>query len=133
MPKAPTLIIGTPGNAGSDFATGDVTLASTQVLPGLLNSGGGAFNPMTDPLPASYTASVLRPELLGTQGFGNVSIYTNGKFVLPANVALELPAGGSFGAYASLVDIEGSIDAPGGSITAVAYGASPTTDFALTL
>jgi filamentous hemagglutinin len=132
-PQAATLIIGSPGNAGSDFAAGNVTMASTLVLPGLLNPDGSAFNPLTDPLPASYTASALRPELLGTQGFGNVSIYTNGKFSLPANTALELSAGGSFGVFAGAIDIEGSINVPGGRITGVAYGASSTTDFALTV
>jgi filamentous hemagglutinin len=138
VPEAATLIIGSPGISGSDFAVGNVTLASTLVLPGLLNADGSGFNPLSDPLPASYTASVLRPELLGTQGFGNASISTNGKFLLPANVALELPAGGSFGAYASLIDIEGSIDVPGGIITAIAeptasgYSTSPPA-FALTL
>jgi filamentous hemagglutinin len=120
VPQAATLVIGSPGASGSDFGTGNVTMASNLVLPGLENSDGSAFNPLTDPLPASYTASVLRPQLLGEQGFGNVSIYTNGKFLQPADVSISLPPGGSFGVYAGLIDIEGGIDVPGGTITAMA-------------
>jgi filamentous hemagglutinin family protein len=137
VPLAASLIIGTPGVAGDDFVVGNVTIESGLVLPGLLNNDGSPFNPLTDPLPSSITTSVLRPELLGTQGFGNVSIYTEGKFLLPAGTALEFPAGGSFGAYAGLIDIEGSIDVPGGSITAIAEPTSSgylsPPDFALTL
>lgn len=120
VPQAATLTIGTPGSSGGDFAVGNVTIASGQALPGLLNADGSAFNPLSDPLPASFTTSLLRPELLGAQGFGNVSLYTNGKFFAPADIALHFPAGGSFSAYASLVDIEGGIDVPGGSIQASA-------------
>ena len=141
VPQAASLNIGTAGSASADFIVGNVTLASGMVLPKLVNSDGSAFNPLTDdpatdPLPPSYTASVLRPELLGTQGFGNVNIYTNGKFLQPATMALEFPAGGSFSATASLIDIEGRIDVPGGTITALAEPtaiAQPAADFALTL
>ena len=120
VPQAATLVIGSPGASGTDFGTGNVIVASNLVLPGLQNSDGSAFNPLTDPLPASYTASVLRPQLLGAQEFGNVSIYTNGKFLQPADMAIALPAGGSFAVYAGLIDIEGKIDVPGGTITAMA-------------
>jgi filamentous hemagglutinin family protein len=144
VPLAATLIIGSgsPGSpVSSNFVVDNVTIASGLVLPGLVNSDGSPFNPLTDdpstdPLPASYTASLLRPQLLGTQGFGNVSIYTNGKFLQPANVALSLPAGGSFSVMANSIDIEGSIDVPGGTITAVAEPTAvvqPAADFALTL
>lgn len=141
VPQAATLNIGTAGAMNSDFIVGNVTLAPGLVLPTLLNSDGSAFNPLTDNpatdlLPASYAASVLRPELLGTQGFGNVSIYTNGKFLQPSTIALAFPAGGSFSATANLIDIEGRIDVPGGTITALAEPtaiAQPTADYALTL
>jgi filamentous hemagglutinin len=133
VPQPASLTIGTPGQSSSDFGVDNVTVSPGLVLPTLLNANGTAFNPLsddpaTDPLPASYTASVLRPELLGAGGFGSVTIYTNGKFLLPASVALDFPAGGSFSATASLIDIEGQISAPGGSITALA---EPTAEAAL--
>ncbi len=141
VPQPASLIIGTPGGLSADFVVDNVTIASGLVLPNLRNADGSAFNPLTDdpvtdPLPASYTASVLRPELLGAQGFGAVSIYTNGKFLQPVGTALEFPAGGSFSATANLIDIEGQITVPGGSIAAVAEPTSvlmPTAQFALTL
>ena len=128
IPLAASLVIGdgsVSSPVSSDFVVDNVTLASGLVLPGLVNANGSAFNPVTDdplsdPLPASYTASILRPQLLGAQGFGNVSIYTNGKFLQPADVSLAFPAGGSFSVTANLIDIEGSIDVPGGTIDATA-------------
>jgi filamentous hemagglutinin family protein len=135
VPLAASLVIGNSGNPGSDFVVDNVTLSPSLVLPGLSGSGG-TFDPLTDPLPASYTSSVLRPDLLGPQGFGNVSIYANGKVLIPAGAAVDLPAGGSFSAVAGIIDIEGSIDAPGGSITATAEftgGTSQPPQWALTL
>lgn len=138
-----SLIIGTPGGVSADHVVGSVTIASGFVLPTLINANGTAFNPITDdpasdPLPASYTTSVLRPQLLGTQGFGDVSIYANGKILDPASVALQFPAGGSFSITASLIDLDGRISAPGGSITALAEPTLTSTDspaalFSLTL
>jgi filamentous hemagglutinin family protein len=125
LPQPASLAIGTAGGASADFVVGDVTMSSQLVLPTLVNANGTPFNPLTDdpsadPLPASYTASVLRPSLLGTGGFGSVTIYANGKIIEPATAALEFPAGGSFSATASFIDIEGQINAPGGSISATA-------------
>jgi filamentous hemagglutinin len=143
VPLPSSLIIGTSGQISADFVVGNVTIASGFVLPTLVNANGTPFNPLaenpaSDPLPASYTASVLRPQLLGAQGFGNVSIYTNGKFLDPVSVALQFPAGGSFSVTASVIDLEGQIAIPGGSITALAEptltsAAAPAASFALTL
>ncbi len=136
LPLPATLNIGVRAAAGNDLGVQNVTLAPGEILPTLQNADGSPFNPVTDPLPAAYTTSILRPELLGSQAFGNVSIHTNGKFLEPAGIAVQLPVGGSFGAFAKVVDIEGQIDAPGGSITAVAeptftaYGTNPP-EFAL--
>ena len=126
VPQAATLNIGTPdlataGSPGGNFLVDNLTIGSGYVLPGLLNADGSAFDPLSsEPLPASYTASLLRPELLGTQGFGNVILHTNGKFLDPASVALEFPAGGSFSVTANSIGIGGSIDIPGGTISAAA-------------
>ena len=94
VPLPSSLIIGTSIQINADFVVGNVTIAPEFVLPTLVNANGTPFNPLTDdpasdPLPAGYTASVLRPQLLGAQGFGNVSIYANGKFLDPASVALH--------------------------------------------
>ncbi len=143
VPLPASLVIGTSGGISADLVVGNVTVASGFVLPALVNANGTPFNPFTDdpasdPLPASYTASVLRPQLLGAQGFGDVSIYANGKFLDPASVALQFPAGGSFSVTANLIDLEGQITVPGGSITALAEptltsGSLPAAPFALTL
>jgi filamentous hemagglutinin family protein len=117
VPAAAALTIGT---SSGDFVVGNVTMDSTLVLPELRNGEGRAFNPLTDALPANYTASVLRPDLVGSSAFGNVSIYTNGEFLQPASVLLDMPAGGSFGVHAGVIDIQGSINAPDGVITAAA-------------
>ena len=134
VPMPASLTIGTSGN---DFVTGNVTIAPTLVLPGLLNSNGSPFDPITDPLPASVTSSILRPSLLGgSQGFGNVTIYANGKFIEPNNVQLALPAGGSFNVTANIVTLDGGINVPGGTIAATAEPTALATslaDVALTL
>ena len=141
VPSPSTLVIGTPGGINSDFVVENVTIASGFVLPTLVNANGTPFNPLSDdpasdPLPAGYAASVLRPQLLGALGFGDVAIYTNGKFIEPASIALQFPAGGSFSATASLIDLEGQIGVPGGSITALAeptFVAAPAAPFGVTL
>lgn len=136
LPDPATLIIGSPGAAGSDFAVADVTLAPQLVLPTLVNADGSAFDPLTDALPASYTSSVLRPQLLGSQGFGNVEIYANGNITIPLGSDVTLPAGGSFAAYAADIDIEASITAHGGNITASSestFNGQPSGPFGLTI
>ncbi len=126
VPQAATLNIGTPnlatpGTPGANFLTDNLTLGSGYVLPGLLNADGSPFAPLSsEPLPAGYTASLLRPELLGTQGFGIVLLHTNGRFLDPAGVALEFPGGGTFSVAANSVDIGGRVDIPGGTISAAA-------------
>ncbi|MDE2306032.1 MAG: filamentous hemagglutinin family protein [Gammaproteobacteria bacterium] len=134
IPLAASLTIGTAGN---DFITGNVSIAPNLVLPTLLNAAGGPFDPAVDPLPASVTGSILRPALLGgPDGFGHVTIYSNGQFVEPNGAQLNLPAGGSFSVNANVINLEGSIFAPGGSISAVAQATAISTsasDIALTL
>ena len=107
------------------------------MLPSLTNADGGAFDPLSDALPASFTQSTIRPDLIGAQGFGNLTIAAYGQFLLPASTALSLPAGGSFSVSAGLVDIEGGIYAPGGAINATAGGSSlgsgPAVPYALAL
>ncbi|MGH8209835.1 MAG: filamentous hemagglutinin N-terminal domain-containing protein, partial [Steroidobacteraceae bacterium] len=122
VPRAGTLVIGlgtnSSGGAPQPFV-GDVTIASQSVLPGLM--AGGAFDPtQQDPLPASYSASILRPDLVGPQGIGNLEIFSEGKVTPPAGVRLSFPAGGTLGITANTIDLLGSVDVPSGTITAVA-------------
>lgn len=139
VPKGATLNIGDVGaqvSSGIELVVGNVVLESGDVLAGLRNADGSVFNPLVDPLPTSYTSSVLRPDLLGGQsGFSQVSILTDGHFLQPAATDLRLPAGGSFAVEAGTIDIEGSIDAPGGTISASALttATSGTDDVSLTL
>jgi filamentous hemagglutinin len=119
VPLPATLNVGGSGEL-NDLVVGNITVASEEVPPSLLNADGSAFDPLTDPLPASYTASILDANLIGAGGFGNVNLAANGAYLQPANVALELPPGGTYSVQASKIDIEGSIDAPAGTISAAA-------------
>lgn len=118
VPNGATLQIGTPGGNGVDLVVNGVTVGPGEVLPGLRNADGSSFNPVTDPLPTSLTASTLQPGIIDE--FEHVSIYTNGNLVLPPGVDLSLAAGGGFTAQASSIDIEGGIDIPSGTISLTA-------------
>ena len=129
QPAAGTLILGdannpTVGVGGPEFLLGNVTFAPETVLPAL--AAGGTFNPAIDQLPASDTASVLRPDLFGPDGIGNLQIYSDGSVSLPANVHIGLPTGGSLSITANSIDVQGSVNAPGGDITMVAESTAPS-------
>ncbi len=134
VPNGATLQIGTPGGAAADLLVNNVTLSAGEVLPGLQNADGSAFDPLTDPLPQSLTTSSLQPALVNE--FDHVSIYTNGNLVLPPGTDLSLSAGGSFSAQAASIDIEGGIDVPSGTISLTAEptfadGTNPETSLTL--
>jgi filamentous hemagglutinin len=123
VPKGGTLQIGTPGVGISGYANdlvvdNNITIAPGQVLDTLQNADGSAFDPLTDPLPADFTTSILQPSLL--TAFQNISLYTNGKLLEAPGVALSLAPGGSFTAQAAAIDIEGGIDIPSGTISLTA-------------
>jgi filamentous hemagglutinin len=124
QPVAGTLIIGDPStgvtglSGGPEYVQGSVTFGSETVLPSL--TAGGAFNPATEQLPASYTSSVLRPGLFGPDGVGNLQIYSDGMVSIPAGVHVGLTTGGSLAITANSINVQGSIDAPGGDITMAA-------------
>ena len=137
VPAGGTLIIGDPSPVASEFGTGNVVFAPTAVLPGLRNADGSAFDPLNplDALPASYSASVVRPDLIGAGGVGNLGIYIDGVLTLPTGQALQFPEGGSFIATAGAIALDGSIDAPAGTIAALAAATaeSPAAGVSLTL
>ena len=123
VPKGGTLQIGTPGvllnGAAENFVVNNnVTIVAGEVLDGLKNADGSAFDPLTDPLPDDFTTSIVQPTFL--DAFQNISLYTNGQLVEAPGVALSLAPGGSFTAEAAGIDVEGGIDVPSGSINLTA-------------
>jgi len=130
VPAGAQLSIGSTSPA--DFVTGNLTIQAGTVLPGLRNADGSSFDPLdvTAALPAAYSSSVLRPELIGPSEFGALTAYADGKIVQPANSSLRFPAGGSLSLRASSIDLEGSIDAPGGLISVISQPTVTTTDVA---
>jgi len=99
-----------------DFIVDSVEIAPGVVLPGLKNSDGSAFNPLTDPWPANGSPTLISPSLIGANAAGRVSIAANSTISLPAGVDLQLPPGGSFSAVGSSVEIGGAIDGAGASV-----------------
>ena len=103
-----------------------ITFQTTSTLapadPFALDSNGLPM-PLRDDRKA---AVILNPELLTTDGFGQLSITnSDGDVVLPAGVSLTAPAGGSIGVSAANLDLEGSITSPGGALTFNVYDFSP--------
>ena len=69
---------------------------------------------------------ILSPELLTTDGFGQLSITnSDGDVLLPAGVSLNPPAGGSIAISAANLDLEGNITSPGAALTFNVYDFSP--------
>src|SRR5581483_7554754 len=124
VPLAGTLIIGDQSKASGTLQPllGDVTIELQDVLPGLMAAG---FNPSQDTLPASYSTSILRPDLAGPHGVGNVEIFSGGTITLPTNAGMNLPAGGSFLLDANAVKLLSSINVPSGTISATAELTQP--------
>lgn len=84
-------------------------------------------NPL--PLRADRLANViLSPELLTTDGFGNLTVdNSDGSIVIPSNVSLNAPPGGSVTLKGSNITVNGSITAPAGSISLTVTNVSPYT------
>ncbi|WP_395744499.1 filamentous haemagglutinin family protein [Prosthecobacter sp.] len=77
---------------------------------------------------------VLSPDLVGKDGFGRLSIVNyDGSILLAAGETLQLTPQGSLSLSGANVTVEGSIIAPGGSISLAAYNISPATMAALAL
>lgn len=74
-----------------------------------------------DPAPLSAERIgrvVLSPELLGEEGFGNLTVENpDGSITVPAKVSLAATEGGSVKFTASNLTINGSVSAPGGSLS----------------
>jgi len=78
-------------------------------------------------LPTSLTSRfALSTSWWNSGGFGSVSVDNpDGALILPSGLGVAIPAGGSLTAKASNMSIDGTITAPGGTISLTAYNYSP--------
>ena len=121
LPLGGTLDLGlTVASANGGYLIPEVTFASAEVLPSLTGPAGAPYNPLTDPLPAALSTVSLRPSLFGADGVAQLDIFANGRVSIPQNIALDFPVAGGIAIVAGAVDIEGTIRAPSGSVTAAA-------------
>jgi len=87
---------------------------------------------LTDDEPAALPAErqanvVLSTELLGESGFGSLEIVNpDGTITIPAGVSLESVQGGKLSFSAANIFVEGSVVAPGGSISFTTSNISPS-------
>ncbi len=71
---------------------------------------------------------VLSPDLLGSDGFGKLSVQNDdGDVVVPANVELKTAPGGSIALTGANISIAGKVTAPAGTLSFKTYNISPTT------
>jgi filamentous hemagglutinin len=119
VPAGAKLIVGAVANAAQaspDLLINDISLSSGAVLPELRNADGSDFDPLVDALPEGFSELRLRPDLFGEDRVARVSLFANGTVRLGSDTAIGLPSGGEFAVTAGRVDINGTIDAPSGSI-----------------
>ncbi len=125
LPLPATLVLGVSpsGESLSNFLLPNVDFAPGTVFNQLTGPSGQPFNPLTDPLPDLLDTVHLRPDIFGADSFGFLQLYANGTVSMPADVSLQLPAGGGLAITAGAIDLEGSVRAASGS---VALTATPT-------
>ncbi|MHB8534730.1 MAG: filamentous hemagglutinin family protein [Sulfuricaulis sp.] len=83
---------------------------------------GQSFNPATDAFPSDIATVNLSPDLF-QNGISRLAVYSNGNIDLPADVSLNLPAGGSLALTGGAIDFEGQVRAQSGSVS---LSAGPT-------
>jgi filamentous hemagglutinin len=117
LPRGAQLALGLTAPGGApQFIAGDVTFGSGLVLPTLLNDEGNPFDPRLDLRPETFTGVSLRADLFGAGKLAEASIIADGKFDLPQDIALSLPAGAALNVTAREVAIDGRIEAPSGTV-----------------
>ncbi|CAN5764026.1 hypothetical protein BH11VER1_BH11VER1_29890 [soil metagenome] len=96
--------------------------SQTPVGPFVLDATG---NPL--PLPDDRLSRVLlSPAIYTTQGFSSLVVKNpDGNVTVPRNVSLVAPARGSLQISAANVTVNGTVTAPGGNVSLVAYNISP--------
>lgn len=103
-----------------------IVFSPTDSLPGVADFQINQFgNPV--PLDSAHLRNVvLSPDLVGNDGFGSISIdNSDGRIIVPENVALATQPGGSITFKAATITIAGQISAPGGDLSFTTYDYSP--------
>ena len=116
----------TSAHATISPAPPDVVFTNDSTLPAAGAFGAG--------LPAARIVEVdLSPDIVNDDGFGNITIgNVDGNITLPANVTLTTAPGGSVVMSGANVDVEGTVEAPGGTLSFTAYDYDPDTTVAST-
>jgi filamentous hemagglutinin family protein len=128
--------------AGASFlptvlATQAVPTAGSLTLSFQGQNGSVSGAPLYSPTPPAIDFGtsrapgdlVLSPDLMNTDGFGHLTINNgDGSIYVPSGVTLMTSAGGSIAFTAANLDIEGSVDAPGGDLSFGVYDYSPYAD-----
>lgn len=116
-PQGGEFVFGLPPSAqvrqDFDLRSPDVVFASQPRLDALL---AGGFNVYADALPAAFDSFYIDPALFGEDGMHRGRFYSNGRILLPEDVNLVLPAGGSLALTAGQIDVRGGIVVPAGDI-----------------
>jgi filamentous hemagglutinin len=125
----------TPETSFSTFSPTppDVTFANVTQNP----VGPFALDDVSMPLPLADNRKkhvFLSPELVSTDGFGKLTVDdSDGNITVPQSAALKTKPGGAVSLSAANLFVNGSITAPGGSITLDVFDISPTVAAALKL
>ncbi len=99
-------------------------------VPGASQNAVAPFELDANGNPNALTAERLKtvylsPGLLSENGFGDLTVENNdGEIIVPSNVSVQTPAGGSITLAASNIFVEGSIIAPGGNLSFKSYNLS---------
>lgn len=115
--RAASLQIGS--SAPRNLSLPDYLATDIDIAPGLVLGTAFAGSDGAE-LPASLTRIRVRPDLFGPDGVQNLNAFANGTIRVAPDVDLSLPAGGSVALTAGKIDIQSSISAPSGSISALA-------------
>jgi filamentous hemagglutinin len=113
LPRAASLRLGAVERVGleglPDFVLPDVQFAGGFILP-----AGVALN---DPLELDPDVMRIRPELLGKDRVGHLTIVANGTVEIGFATPLTLPTGGSMTVVAGNIDIGANVRAPSGRLS----------------
>jgi filamentous hemagglutinin family protein len=134
VPRGAQLELGRTREGAPEFAMDSITFGAGSVLPTLLNESGLPFDPRTDLWPVSDTTLRLRPSLFGEDGIAEATLRSGTGIAIDATTLLRLADGGSLSLLAPQVEIDGSITAVGGRIsatTALNLAAAPESATAL--
>lgn len=96
-----------------DLRSPDIVFSPLKQLDALLSGG---FDVHGGALPAAFDTFHIDPDLFGEQGMHRGRVYSNGRILVPEDVNLVLPAGGSLVLTSGQTDVQGGIVVPAGDI-----------------